>query len=58
VGEVRKARFVICGNLQIEHVDFNETFAPTLSKDSLRLLLCVVVSRRLALHQLDVQSEF
>jgi Reverse transcriptase (RNA-dependent DNA polymerase) len=57
-GVVLKARFVICGNLQIEHVDYDETLAPTPPKDSLRLLLCVVPSRRLVLHQLDVHSAF
>jgi Reverse transcriptase (RNA-dependent DNA polymerase) len=58
VGELHQVKFIICGNFQIKHVDYYVTFAPTLTKDSLRLLLCVVVSRRLVLHQLNVQSVF
>jgi hypothetical protein len=34
-GALYKARFIICRSSQIHGLDYDETFAPTLSKDTL-----------------------
>jgi Reverse transcriptase (RNA-dependent DNA polymerase) len=57
-GPIRKARFVICGSNQTEGMDYYLTFAPTLGKEALRLLIAIVGMLGFELHQLDVQAAF
>ena len=42
--------------MQMEGLDFNETFAPTCKPQTKRILLALVVQDDLVLHQMDVKS--
>jgi Reverse transcriptase (RNA-dependent DNA polymerase) len=53
-----KARFVVKANMQRERVDFGETYAPTISNESLRRLLGLSASFGFCLHKLDVDTAF
>jgi hypothetical protein len=53
-----KMRFVVRGFTQIPGVDVEETYAPTLKFDSLRLLLALATSMDLEVHQMDVKTAF
>jgi transposase InsO family protein len=53
-----KARLVVRGFLQRPGIDYEETFAPTLSRSALRILLAVAASRRWTLRQMDVETAF
>ena len=59
-GEVErfKARLVLLGCQQQEGVDYNDTWAPVLHFDSLRLLLTIATILRLDTLQLDVKTAF
>lgn len=53
-----KARLVAKGYSQIQNVDYSETYAPTASMTSIRLLLAVANQRQTDLIQFDVQTAF
>ncbi|XP_074314529.1 uncharacterized protein LOC141649747 [Silene latifolia] len=53
-----KARLVIMGNRQIEGVDYNETFAPTVKLVTVRTLLAIAAAKGWVLHQMDVHNAF
>jgi hypothetical protein len=53
-----KARLVVMGNHQVEGLDFNETFSPTLRYQSLRTLLSLATSWDLEVYQLDIKTAF
>ena len=53
-----KARLVARGFSQVQGVDFNQTFVPTVKFDSLRLFLAIVAVRNMECHQVDVNNAF
>lgn len=59
-GEIllHKARIVAKGFKQVPGVDFNETYAPTMHKASLRTLLALAAYYDMEIHQMDVKAAF
>ena len=53
-----KARYVVKGFMQVEGLEFNETFAPTCKPETKRTMLALGAQDDLVLHQMDVQSAF
>jgi hypothetical protein len=53
-----KARLCARGFLQQRGVDYNETFAPVVRYDSIRVLLALVAAENLELAQFDIQTAF
>ena len=53
-----KARLCARGFLQREGIDYNETFAPVVRYDSLRVLLATIATKDLEVVQFDVQTAF
>ena len=53
-----KARLVARGFSQVQGIDFEQTFAPTVKFDSLRLFLAIVAVRNIDCHQVDVNNAF
>ncbi|KAI0996197.1 Retrovirus-related Pol polyprotein from transposon TNT 1-94 [Podosphaera aphanis] len=53
-----KARYVAKGFSQIQGLDYDETFAPVVRYDSLRLLLAISASKGWRPRQLDIKTAF
>ena len=53
-----KARLVARGFSQVQGVDFNQTFVPTVKFDSLRLFLAIVAVRNIECYQVDINNAF
>jgi hypothetical protein len=53
-----KARLVVRGFSQKEGVDFNETFAPVIRFESVRVLLAIATEFNLEIDQCDVKTAF
>ena len=56
--EYYKARLVIKGYLQLAGIDYEETFSPVTTYDSLRLIIALAVNLGLVLEQLDIKTAF
>lgn len=53
-----KARLVLCGYSQIFGIDYKETFSPTISRDSLIIVLFVAIKRNFFFELIDVKGAF
>jgi hypothetical protein len=53
-----KARLVAKGYEQIKGIDYNETFAPVVKIQSIRLLLAISVNEGLTLQHVDISTAF
>ena len=53
-----KARLVAKGYNQRRGIDFKETFSSMSTKDSLRIIMAIVVHFDLELHKMDVRTTF
>ena len=53
-----KARLVAKGFTQREMIDYNDTFSPVSSKDSMRIIMALTSHFDLELHQMDVKTVF
>jgi hypothetical protein len=53
-----KARLVACGNTQVPGLDFNETFAPVVKVQSLRLLIAVALRLKMKIEQVDITTAY
>jgi hypothetical protein len=53
-----KARLVAKGFSQIPGIDFDETFAPVMRLDTLRLLIAISISLKLKVHVVDVVGAY
>ncbi|KAJ3531725.1 hypothetical protein NM688_g7534 [Phlebia brevispora] len=56
--EKYKARLCAKGYTQVQGLDYNETFAPVVKFDSIRVLLAIAAKYNLEIHQMDVKSAF
>ncbi len=57
-GGLLKVRLVAKGYSQIQGIDYDETFAPVIRYESLRLFLSVAAELKLTIHQMDVSNAF
>ena len=53
-----KSRLVAQGYIQVEGVDFDETFAPVARLESIRILLAIASHLNFKLYQMNVKSAF
>lgn len=53
-----KTRLVAKGFTQREGVNYNDTFSPVSSKDSMRVIMALTTHFDLELHQMDVKTTF
>jgi hypothetical protein len=53
-----KSRLVCKGYLQVEGIDFEETFSPVARMEAIRLLLSYAFSKNINVYQMDVKSTF
>jgi len=51
-----KARLVAQGFIQVEGLDFGETFSPIARLEAIRILLAYACSHNIKLFQMDVKS--
>ncbi|UYV77314.1 hypothetical protein LAZ67_15000474 [Cordylochernes scorpioides] len=56
--ERHKARLVAKGYSQQYGIDYEETFAPVVRQNTIRMFLALAVEYNLILHQMDVQSAY
>ena len=59
-GEVEKykARVVAKGYSQVEGIDYDQTFSPTVRFESIRQMVALGASRGMSMHQMDVTTAF
>ena len=55
---INKSRLVAQGYIQVEGVDFDETFAPVARLESIRILLAIASHLNFKLYQMNVKSVF
>jgi hypothetical protein len=53
-----KARLVAQGYIQVEGLDFGQTFAPVARLEAIRILLAFATFKGFKLYQMDVKSDF
>ena len=53
-----KEMLVVKGFSQVQGIDYNETFAPVVNMDSIRLVLAIAASKQWEVHHMDVKSAF
>ena len=53
-----KSRLVTQGYIQVEGINFDETFAPVARLESIRILLAIASHLNFKLYQMDVKSAF
>nr|GFA79197.1 ribonuclease H-like domain-containing protein [Tanacetum cinerariifolium] len=53
-----KARLVANGSSQQQGIDVDDTFSPGVKPATIRTVLCLAVSRKWPIHQLDVKNAF
>ena len=53
-----KARLIAQGFLQVYRVNFTETFALMIRRESLRMFLIIVTLYNLKLHQIDIEAVY
>jgi len=53
-----KARLVVQGYNQEEGIDYEETFAPVVRIEAIRILVAFVAHMEMKLYQMDVKSAF
>lgn len=53
-----KARFVVKGFMQVEGIDYDETYAPVCRQETRRVLISLAAQKGLPLHQIDVKTAF
>ena len=53
-----KARLVAQGFSQVQGIDFSETFAPTVRRESLRIYLALCLMLNLFIHQVDIVGAY
>ena len=53
-----KARFVAQGYIQVEGLDFGETYAPVARLEAIRILLAYACAHNIKLYQMGVKSAF
>lgn len=56
--ERHKARLVAKGFTQKEGIDYTETFSPTSTKDSFRIIMALIAHLNIELYQMDVKTVF
>ena len=56
--ECFKTHLIIRGFLQIHEIDYDETFAPIIHTDSIRLLLALAAINDWEIHQIDISNAF
>ena len=53
-----RARLVAKGYDQEKGINYNETFAPVIKQQSLRLLLAIAINENLKIHHIDISTAF
>jgi Reverse transcriptase (RNA-dependent DNA polymerase) len=53
-----KARLVAKGYTQTHGIDFQETFAPVVKMNTVRILISIAVNQGWDLYQMDVRNAF